>query len=404
MAKLTITFIEDLVPPPSGYRFVWDDELKGFGIRLTPTRKTYVLQYRNRQGRSKRMTLGRFEHMAPAEARKHARELLGAADKGSDVAAQKRESKKAPTMSDLAERYMEQHAEVKKKASSIAADERMFRLVILPALGSRRITDIARKDIIRLHHDQKDKPIRANRVIALLSKMFNLAEQWGLRPDASNPCRHVEKFREAKRERLLSADELSRLGNTLNRIEADRSEHPSVIAAIRLLLLTGARVSEILTLKWDFIDFEQGVLRLPESKTGAKVIPLGQPALDLLRSLPRIVGNPFVCPGNRPQGHLIGLQHAWQRVRKAAALEGLRLHDLRHNYASVGAAAGLGLPIIGKILGHAKSSTTERYAHLDTSPTQAAANAIAQRIDTAMRKSPTEKVVPFKVRKASGAK
>jgi integrase len=404
MAKLTKTFIEDLEPPPSGYRFVWDDELKGFGIRLTPTRKTYVLQYRNRQGRSKRMTLALFEHMTPFKARKLAGELLADTDKGVDVAAQKRESKRAPTMADLAERYLEQHAKVKKKPTSIAADERMLRLVILPALGTRKITDVSRKDVIRLHQDQKDKPIRANRVIALLSKMFNLSEQWGLRPDASNPCRHVEKYKETKRERLLSADELARLGNTLNRIEADQSELPTVIAAIRLLLLTGARVSEILTLRWDFVDFEQGVLRLPESKTGAKVIPLGQPALDLLRSLPRIVGNPFVYPGKRPHGHLIGLQHAWYRVRKAAALESLRLHDLRHNYASVGAAAGLGLPIIGKILGHAKSSTTERYAHLDSSPTRAAANVISQQIVSAMEQQAGLKVIPFIGPKALGEK
>lgn len=404
MPKLTKSFIEYLKPPASGYLFEWDDELKGFGIRVTPTRKTFVLQYRNQQGRSKRMTLGLFGHLTPAEARKHARELLGDVDKGSDVAVVKRESKQAPTMTDLAQRYMEQHAQVKKKPVSIAADERMLRLVILPALGNRKVTDVSRKDIIKLHHDQKDRPIRANRVRALLSKMFNLAEVWGLRPDASNPCRHVEKYQETKRERLLTSDELARLGHTLKQIEEDKSEFPTVVTAIRLLLLTGARVSEILTLQWDFIDLEHGLLRLPDSKTGAKVIPLGEPAITCLQSVPRLVGNPYVCHGKRPHGHLVGLQHVWQRIRRIADLEDMRLHDLRHNYASVGAAAGLGLPIIGKILGHAKSSTTERYAHLDTSPTRAAADVIAQQIDAAMKRPTEEKVVLFKGRKASGEK
>ena len=226
-----------------------------------------------------------------------------------------------------------------------------------------------------------------------MSKLFNLSEKWGLRPDNTNPCRHVERYKENKRERFLAIDELSHLGAVLDQIEQDKSEVPSVVTAIRLLILTGGRLSEILTLQWEHVDLEAGALRLPDSKTGAKIIPLGQPAISVLKSTPRVVGNPYVCPGRKPRGHLVGLQKTWVRIRTRAGLEELRLHDLRHSFASVGAAAGLGLPIIGKLLGHTKSTTTERYAHLDTSPLRVAADQISQQIETAMKARTDRKVL-----------
>jgi integrase len=253
---------------------------------------------------------------------------------------------------------------------------------------------ITAADVARLHHALGDKPLAANRVLALISVMFNLAESWGLRAPGSNPCRHLKRYPERKRERFLGADEIQRLGAAL--VEAQGGEHPSALAAIRLLLLTGARKSEILTLKWEHVDLERYALRLPDSKTGAKVIALGGAAAALLARLDRRDGNPYVCWGNSAGGHFIGLQHVWQRIRRRAQLPEVRLHDARHTYASFGAAAGMGLPVLGALLGHKQPVTTARYAHLANDPLRAAADRIAGEIAAALDGGPLAKVVPFR--------
>jgi integrase len=265
---------------------------------------------------------------------------------------------------------------------------------ILPAFGARKVEAITRGDVARLHHDLAGKPLAANRVLALISVMFNLAESWGLRAPASNPCRHLKRYPERKRERFLSAEEVQRRGATL--VEAQGIEHPSALAAIRLLLLTGARKSEILTLKWEHMDLERYALRLPDSKTGAKVIALGAAAAALLARLDRCAGNPYVCWGNSDGGHFIGLQHVWQRIRRRAQLPEVRLHDARHSYASFGAAAGLGLPVIGALLGHKQPITTARYAHLANDPMRAAADRITGEIAAALDGRPLAEVLPLR--------
>ncbi len=227
----------------------------------------------------------------------------------------------------------------------------------------------------------RDKPIQANRTLALLSKMFGLAERWGLRPPGSNPCRGIDRFPEKRRERFLSGGEIARLGAVL---EEEEPHETFVVLAIRLLLLTGARRDEVLTLRWADVDFERSALRLPDSKTGAKVIPLGPAALALLAMAPRLEGNPYVIPGRRVGGRLVGLQRPWARIRERAGLGDVRLHDLRHSFASVGAAAGLGLPILGAILGHRNHATTARYAHLDDDPRRTAATRISDEIAAAL--------------------
>jgi len=221
-------------------------------------------------------------------------------------------------------------------------------------------------------------------VLAVLSKLFNWAERHGHRPDGSNPCRHVEKFKEEKRERFLSGSEMSRLGYILARAEREGSEMPSVIHAIRLLIFSGARLSEILTLKWNEVDLERGCLTLSDSKTGAKVIHLNAPALELLASIERIDGNPYVVVGRKIGAHLVNLEKPWRHIRSAAGLEDIRLHDLRHSFASVGAAAGYGLPVIGALLGHTQAATTHRYAHLASDPLKQASDAIGKQIADAL--------------------
>ena len=211
-------------------------------------------------------------------------------------------------------------------------------------------------------------------------KMFNMAEVWGLRPDGSNPCRHVKRFREEKRERFLSDEEYRRLGETLKEVERDGSETHAAIAAIRLLMLTGCRLSEVQKLRWEHIDLDAGELRLPDTKTGAKTVHLGDPAVAVLRGIHRKDNNPWVIAGRKPDSHLTDLQHPWRRIRARAGLDDVRIHDLRHSFASGGLLVGEGLPIIGKLLGHTQVQTTARYAHLANDPVKSAANRIASRI------------------------
>ena len=239
-------------------------------------------------------------------------------------------------------------------------------------------------------------PYQANRVLALLSKVFNLAERWGLRPDGSNPCRHVERYPEKRRERYLSAEELARLGEVLTEVERASEEPASAIAAIRLLILTGCRRNEVLSLRWEEVDFERSLLLLADSKTGRKAVPVGAPTLALLAELPRLEGNPHVLPGEKAGAHFVGLAKVWQRIRKQAGLEDVRVHDLRHSFASVGAGAGLSLPIIGKLLGHTQAATTQRYAHLAADPVRQAADRISEEIAAAMSGKPKGEVTPIR--------
>ena len=396
MAKLTKRLIDALQAGPEGDLVVWDEELKCFGIRVKRSGvKSFCIQYRNAGGQSKRLTLGRYGPLTPDQARRLALQHLSEVTKGSDPVAERTVMRKASTIKELAERYLEEHAKTKKKASSLDRDERLLKRFILPALGSKKVIAVTRADVARLHHSVgQETPIQANRVLAVLSKMMTLAIKWGIRPELDgNPCRYVERYKEAKRERYLSPDELARLGKALAEMEQEGLELPSVITAVRLLIFTGCRREEILSLKWEHIDLERACLRLPDSKTGAKTVPLGPPALEVLAGSPRLEGNPYVCPGLRPGGHLIGLPKAWGRIQKRAGLAGVRLHDLRHSFASVGAAAGLGLPIIGALLGHTQAATTQRYAHLADDPLHAAADEITKRIAEAMSRPVGQKVV-----------
>jgi integrase len=382
MPRLTKRSVESARPEPGRDVFLWDSALPGFGLRVKPTgARSYIVQYRTWSGRSKRMTLGRHGVLTVDEARSAARQALASAARGDDPAGEKAAARRAITFSEFADRYLEQHATPKKKASSAATDRRNLRLHLRPALGSLTVAEITRADVVKLHHDMRQTPGAANRILALLSKMMNLAERWGLRPDGSNPCRHVERYPERRRDRFLSAAELGRLGEVLRKLEAKGAESPSVIGAIRLLVLTGARRSEILNLRWQYVDLERGLLRLPDSKTGAKVIHLGAPVIQILAGLRRHCD--CVLPtasGSRP----VSLSRPWSRIRKEAGLADVRVHDLRHSFASVGAGAGLGLPIIGKLLGHRAAATTARYAHLADDPVRQASEAISSRIAASM--------------------
>ena len=386
--KITKRSVDALRPGPDGREAViWDAEVKGFGVRAQRGgSKSYIVHYRAGPGRGaplRKVTIGKHGSPWTAEAaRREARRLLGLVEGGADPAASKVARREAPTIADVVERFHAEHAQAKRKASTARLYRVLLDRIILPAFGKRKVADITRADVAKFHHENRAAPYQANLTLAILSKMFSLAELWGLRPDGSNPCRHIEKFRERKRERMLSADELARLGDALARFDGS----PYAVAAVKLLVFTGARLGEVLGLRWEWIDFERGEARLPDSKSGAKTLHLPPPALALLADLPRLEGNPHVIVGHKTGAAMVDIQTPWQAIRGAAGLDDVRLHDLRHAFASVAVSSGMGLPIIGKILGHTQAATTARYAHLASDPVKAAAAAVASKIAAALNR------------------
>ena len=384
MAKITKKRVESIKPSDRDV-LEWDDELRGFGVRIKPSGvRSYIIQYRNRFGRSRRLTIGTHGRLTAVEARKEARLLLSEVDRGGDPAADRVNARHALKFAEFAERYMTDYVPGKKKPSTLETDRINLQRHILPALGTLPVAAITRADVVRLHQEMKNTPGAANRTLDLLSHMLNVAENWGLRPDGTNPCRHVERYKPVKRERYLSSDELARLGHALTEAESTGTERRDAVAAMRLLILTGCRRSEILTLRWEHVDFESGCLRLPGSKTGAKIIHLNAPALEVLNGLtPKPSG--WVITGAKEGAHLVNLKKPWYRIRKKAGLDDVRLHDLRHSFASVGVSGGLSLPIIGALLGHSQPATTARYAHLAADPLKQATDMIGERIAAAMK-------------------
>ena len=404
---------------------LWDTEVRGFGVRYRSRDRIYLVKTRIRR-RQRILTIGRNGRGAwgPESARREAIRLLGLIRVGKDPAFERDQAKAAPDLTAFAARYIAEYGRPHKKDRSVTEDERMLKLHILPALGQLKVAEIGKAEVARFHASLRDKPVAANRALALLSAMLGWAESVGERSDGSNPCRHIDRYPEKARERLLSAAELARLGDALDRaaqpwtsaskaawrqecvaqaestniapeeraawVDArmprrETAEDWRAIAALRLLIFTGGRLNEILSLRWEWMDPAQGTARLPDSKTGAKNLYLPPGALESLATLPRMVGNPHVFPGERPGAYFVGIQKPWQRVRALAALPDLRIHDLRHSFASVAVAGGDSLFIVGKILGHRQASTTERYAHLAADPAKAAADRTAERLAILLR-------------------
>ena len=399
--KLTKTSVDRAKPGVKRYK-VHDSDVAGFHLVVSPSgKKSFYLRYRvggGRGGTLREPKIGDLTTMTPEQARKIARDWQAEIRAGGDPGGEKRRERSAPSVADLCERYMRDHASLHKKVSSARHDHSLIQNWILPALGRKKVADVTRDDVVRLHTKIQDRPVQANRVLALLSKCFNLAEVWGLRPDASNPTRHVKKYREGKRQRYLSPEETRCLIAVLEQAERDgclmtkrgngtmapRPISPAVVLAIRLMLLTGARSGEILKCRWDWVDIEARVIRLPDSKSGKKVVYLNEMAVDALRHASHVPGNPFVVPGGKPGAPLVNLKDPWEAIRAAAGLEDLRLHDLRHSFASFAVAGGLSLPMIGKLLGHSQPSTTARYAHLADDPVLAAAELTGSGIAAAL--------------------
>lgn len=378
MSKLNKRIVDALDARDKDY-FVWDETLPGFGVRVLPSgRKSFLIQYRDASGRTRRKGLGRYGTVTAEEAKTEARGLLSSVARGKNPAEEARRKKGAPTVTELCERFMTDYVPTHCKESTEKEYRRCVDLFIKPAFGSIQAEEVERSHIADLHHKHRDKPYQANRTLGVLSVMFNQAEVWDIRRDGSNPCRHVKKYEEKKRERYLSPDEFKRLGKTLIKMEAEGVESKSAINCIRLLILTGARLGEIQTLKWEYIKGNSAWL--PDSKTGAKQVYLGPTALEMLKAVKRLPDNPYVITGKLKGSHLTDMQKPWRRIRKAAELEDVRIHDLRHSFASSAVGLGESLPMIGKLLGHYQVQTTARYAHLADDPMQHAAERVSDEL------------------------
>lgn len=383
---------------------LWDDDLAGFGIAAFPSgSKVYVVQFR-KDGRSRRAQVGRHGRLTPDEARSEAKRLLGQIETGADPIEAKRSAREVPTFRKVAGDFLAQHSALKRKARTHAEYERLLEKRILPQIGSIRITDLNRAKLARLHnHISKEAPISANRALALISAIWGWASRRDIVPLSENPARGIEKNREQAKERFLTSDEFARLGEALRHAESvglpwdireenTGSKHlanserrttiadPYAVAAIRLLIFTGARLGEILTAQWSHIDHERGIMFLPDSKTGRKPIYLSSVALEILSAIPRVEGNEYVIVGSKPGRPRVDIKKPWEAIRKMANLSDLRVHDLRHSFASVGVGGSLGLPIVGKLLGHSQPKTTARYAHLDADPLKRAVNKIGEHV------------------------
>lgn len=388
--RLTKRVVDDL-PVDGSVSICWDEDVSGFGVRHQGRTWRFVYKARTADQRQRWFALGRYGKVTVEEARRAAEDLreqfeLERLGKIDDPGVLRDKEAKIPTLKEFSVQYLE-YAAPRKKESTLAADRRNLNQRILPKLGQIKVNRITRQDVALYHHGRRKTPISANRCLALLSHMMNLAEAWGLRRQDTNPCTHVERYPETKRERFLSQAELATLGASLEVIEKKDRLSPYGLAAIRLLIFTGARASEILGLRHDQINAKAATAALADSKSGPKTLYLNPPALSVLAGLERMRGNDHVIVGGLPGRHLTlhGLEQIWQVVRDHAKLKDVRLHDLRHSFASVAVSGGSSLPLLGRLLGHSQPSTTQRYSHFETDPLRAASTKIAEHIESAMR-------------------
>jgi integrase len=410
--RITKRFVDSLCASGTEF-FVWDSRIPGFGLRVQPSGvMSYVVKYRVGSGRAaptRRLTLGRVGKITPGEAEKLAKRVFGAVAHGADPAAGRSADRRAATLKEIADLFLSEHVVTKRKPTTADHYRHILEKLVLPALGSRKANQVTTADVARLHAQVRERPYLANRVIAVIGSLYNFASRRRLLPVGFNPSRGIDKYPEKGRERFLNAVELARLGDAIREAEnkgipweieaakstakhAPKGENRRTIisqhavAAIRLLIFTGARLREVLHMRWEHVDLDRGLLFLPDSKTGQKAIILNAPAMAVLAALPRIgayviAGQDAGAENEKPRADL---NKPWRAVRKRARLEDVRIHDLRHTHASIGVGAGLGLPIIGKLLGHTKVSTTQRYAHLDVDPLRRASDNIGARLATAL--------------------
>ena len=426
MIKLTKRTVDALSPRQKQY-IEYDTDLTGFGVAVYPSGvKSWICEYRPLGGgrgvAKKRVTLGKITQLTAGQARKTAADMLAAVRLGGDPAFEKAERRASVTVGELIDLFDAQYVGTMLKPGTVVS-HRIALGELRQAHGALKVAALTRAHVATLHMRMADRPYAANRAAAVWSKAFAWAAARGLIPEGHNPVKGLKKYREQNRERFLTVDELARLGAALAEgetvglpYEVDESKStakhaakednrrvkldPYAAAAIRLLIFTGARLREVLHAKWEQVDVGRGVIFLADSKTGKKPIYLSAAAQAVLAALPRLEANPYVIAGARDGAPRSDLKKPWAALTRAANLEGLRIHDLRHSFASFGAGASLGLPIIGKLLGHSQAATTNRYAHLDANPMRRAVETIGATISAAMEGKIGASITPLKPGKA----
>ena len=389
--KLTKKNVESLEPTGTRYE-VRDDELIGFSIRVGATgEKSFYLTYRAGKGRAaplKRLRIGTFPSMTVEQARQIVKQKLAQIAMGGDPAQEVKEGKNAPLFHEVIETFLQEHVDAKLKPATQHQYRTLAQNHLIPAFKKMKMADITYRHVAKLHHDLQNTPYLANRCAAVLSKFFDWCEKTGYRDRGTNPVRGLEKYREEKRLKFMESSELEAIGEGIAKLEKQDAIDPTIAAALKVMLLTGARCSEILILKWEYFNESKEKALLPNSNTGAKVLPIPPTAWEVISALPRV--NEYCFPGRWGRGHIINVKDTWKRICKAGGISGWRIHDLRHAFASYAANSGKSLPIIGKILGHSQASTTSRYAHLAENPVaQAAAETaegLAQELNLGMSK------------------
>lgn len=375
---------------PRARRFVvYDPTLPAFGLRIEPSGvKTFQLSYRV-GGRLRMATLGRLGVVTVDQARRDARRMLGVVAERRDPLAEHDAARRSLTVRVAVAQWLREHVTPRRKPSTV----RHYRLAveghISPTLGAVPVRQLDTPDVVKLHTALSATPYLANRVVAALSAFCTWCERQGFRPRRSNPCVGIERYAEQGHRRYLTVEEYRRLGVAIREAEQRETISPGPLLAIRLLMLTGCRPSEILTLQWAFVDLRGSALHLPDSKTGRKTVYLPREAVRLLRAWPRFT-SPYVFPGTGQKvkgAHLVNVNKPWRALRTAAGLEDVRLYDAcRHSFASVGISKhGQSLSVVGELLGHGQAATTKRYAHLHADTAKAAAASIGKSIADAMR-------------------
>ncbi len=385
--RLTKATVETLETRPTKW-VAWDDKVRGLGVAVYPSGdKSWVLDYRTKDKKQRRQTIGRADVLHPDTARQMAREVLVAVAKGSDPLAEQRIRVAEPTISDLEAAFTPEHNK-KVKGSTQAGNKSLWNAHILPRLGKKKVKEVTEGDIARLLDQLEEIPTTANRCIRLLSKAYNHARRragaWEWPAIASNPCRGAELYPENKVERYLDPEELKRFMAALDAWPVTPTQR-RFAAMLRLLLTTGCRRGEIATARWSMVDFDEALLVLPDSKTGAKEVHLPPDAIVVLRELYRTKSSEWVIEGDTAETPISGFSKLWTSFLAHAQIKGLRIHDLRHNFASFAVDAKLSLPEIGGLMGHKSPQTTARYAHLKRDTGRAASAAVAAVLSSAMK-------------------
>jgi integrase len=379
-SRLSDKEVKNQAVPANAYSLLWDTEIPGFALRVTAAgRKAFVFNYRA-GGRERRMTIGDYPSWTVAAAREEAKALRRRVARGDDPMVTRHADRAAPTMADLCALYAEEH-KPKKRPSTRAEYQSMLDRTIRPKLGKMKVADIRFSDVDKLHRGLRKTPYRANRVVAVLSNMFNFAirKEW----ISQNPAKGIERFQEEKRERYLTGEERARLLIAMQEHAAKSSMNRQTVNAFRLAMLTGARIGECLSARWGAFDFDRGLWIKPSSHTKQGKehrVPLNRPTLQLLIEMRDDAASEWLFPSATTDGPQAGYNNSWAAIRRAAKLPGLRVHDFRHNFASEGASVGLSLPMIGALLGHTNPTTTARYAHLMDDPLREATKRIGQRL------------------------